>query len=68
MKQTFTVKGMHCNSCKVIISEALEDAGAKDVHVNLDEKRQIGTITLSSDLPKAQLKQIIEEQGEYTVQ
>jgi copper chaperone CopZ len=67
MKQTITVNGMHCNSCKVIITEVLEEAGAKDIHVNLDEKKQVGTITLSSDLPKAKLKELIEEQGEYKV-
>jgi copper chaperone CopZ len=67
MKQTLTVKGMHCNSCKVIITEVLEDAGAKDVHVDLDEKKQVGTITLSSDLPKSKLKEMIEKEGEYKV-
>jgi copper chaperone CopZ len=67
MKQTLTVKGMHCKSCSMLISEALEDAGAKDVSVKLDEKKHVGTVTLTSPLPKEKLKAIIEEQGEYTV-
>jgi hypothetical protein len=51
----------------MLISEALEDAGAKDVSVKLDEKKHVGTVTLTSPLPKEKLKAIIEEQGEYTV-
>jgi copper chaperone CopZ len=67
MKHTFTVSGMHCNSCKILVTEALEEAGAKQVAVRLDEKRRTGMITLESELPTAELKAIIEEQGEYTV-
>jgi copper chaperone CopZ len=67
MKQTITVKGMHCKSCSILISEALEESGAKDVSVKLDEKKQIGTVTLNSALSKDKLKTIIREQGEYQV-
>ena len=67
MKQTLTVNGMHCNSCKMLITEALEDAGATQVHINLDTKKQVGTLTLDTKLPKAKLKEIIEKEGEYTV-
>lgn len=66
MKQTLTVKGMHCNSCKVLITEALEDAGAKDINIALN-KDNIGTIHLTSDMPKEKIKAIIEEQGDYKV-
>jgi copper chaperone CopZ len=67
MKQTLTVKGMHCNACKMLVTEALEETKAKNVNVTLDEKKQIGTVTLDSDLSKAQLKKLIEEQGDYEV-
>lgn len=66
-KQTLTVEGMHCKSCKMLITEALEDAGAKNVAVTVDEKKQTGTVTLESTLPKNELKKIIEAEGEYTV-
>ncbi len=68
MKQTLTVKGMHCNSCKLLITEALEDSGAKNVSVSLDEKKQVGTVTVDSPLTKTELKKLIEKEGDYKVQ
>ncbi len=67
MNQTITVKGMHCNSCKILISEALEEAGAKNVKVALDEKKQIGKISMDTTLSKDAIKRIVKEQGEYEV-
>ena len=67
-KHTITVKGMHCNSCKIIISEALEEAGAKNVHVGLNAQAQYGVVTFTSDLPQNKIKAIIEAQGDYFVQ
>jgi copper chaperone CopZ len=68
MKHTFSVKGMHCNSCKVLVSEALEEAGAKNVTVGLNAQAQEGVVNCVSDLPKSKLKAIIEAQGAYFVQ
>ena len=68
MKQTLTVKGMHCKACSMLISEALTDAGVKNVSISLDEKKQIGAVTLESSLTKKELKTIIEAEGAYTVQ
>ena len=51
----------------MLITEALEDAGATQVNINLDTKKQVGTLTLDTKLPKAKLKEIIEKEGEYTV-
>jgi copper chaperone CopZ len=67
MKQTLTVKGMHCKSCVALVTEALEDAGAKEVAVALDEKKQIGTVTLTSTLSQDAIKKVIGEQGDYEV-
>jgi copper chaperone CopZ len=66
MKHIFQVKGMHCKSCAALITEALEDEGIKKVNIKLDEKKQIGTVSLESDLPKEALIAIIEDQGDYT--
>lgn len=52
----------------MLITEALEDAGASHVHINLDTKKQVGTVTLETKLPKAKIKELIEKEGEYTVQ
>lgn len=67
-KTTLTVKGMHCKSCSMLVQEALEEAGAKNIAVKLDEKKQIGTVTLETSLAKAKLAAIIKEQGDYTIQ
>lgn len=67
MKTTLTVNGMHCKACVMLITEALEDAGATNVHVTLNEKEQAGTVTLESTLSKKQLTTIIETEGDYSV-
>lgn len=66
-KKTITVNGMHCTSCSMIIRETLEDAGAKDVMISLDKDKQIGTVAFTSDLPDKKIKELIENEGEYTV-
>ena len=66
-KHTFTVNGMHCNSCKILVTEALEEAGAKKVTVGLNAQAQQGVVTVESDLPPNKLKAIIESQGAYFV-
>lgn len=68
MRQAFTVKGMHCRACAVLVTEALEDDGATDVKVALDEKTQTGSVTLDSDSSREDLAAIIEDQGTYTVE
>lgn len=67
MKQTLTVNGMHCNACVMLITEALEDAGATNVSITLDPKSKQGTVTLESKLSNENIKTIIENEGEYTV-
>ena len=49
------------------INEALEDAGATQVHINLDAKKQIGIVTLETKISKVKIKEIIEKEGDYTV-
>lgn len=39
------VNGMHCNSCKIIVTEALEDIGAKNINVSVDEKKKMGKVS-----------------------
>lgn len=67
MKRTLTVHGMHCKSCVALITEALEEAGATDIVVDLDAKAQVGTVTLTTSQSPRALKKIISEQGDYTV-
>ncbi len=44
MTTNLTVKGMHCGSCKIIVSEALAELGAKNIKISIDEKKQIGKV------------------------
>jgi copper chaperone CopZ len=67
MNQKLTVNGMHCNACVMLIREALEDAGATNVTITLDQKNQVGTVTLDTTLPKATIKGLVEKEGDYTV-
>ena len=67
MKQEFRVKGMHCNACKILVSEALEEAGIPDISVEINEKMKTGKVTVLSGLPRAKIVKIIQEQGDYKV-
>ena len=44
-KHNLEVKGMHCKSCVMIVTDILEEKGAKNVLVNLDEKTQVGKVS-----------------------
>ena len=63
MKQlNLKVEGMHCKSCEVLLSEELEEAGAKDIKVSSTK----GTLSVTIDekkLPESKVKQIIEKEG-----
>jgi copper chaperone CopZ len=68
MKQKLTIHGMHCAGCKMLITETLEDAGATNVQVTVDMKKNQGTAEFDSTKSKAELKKLIEAEGPYTVQ
>lgn len=59
---------MHCNSCVMLVKEALEDEGAKDVNVELNQKEQLGRVALQSDKSRVDLIKTIEAQGDYKVE
>lgn len=65
MKQiTLKIKGMHCKSCEMLITDALEEVGAK---AQVDSKK--GTALIEFDekkLTEDKIKQIIKNEG-YTV-
>ena len=66
MKTKFTVKGTHCNSCKMLIEDICNDIkGVKSCKV--DFKTGKTEVEHDSDFNLNQLKKEIEEVGEYTV-
>lgn len=66
MKTTFTVKGTHCNACKLLIEEVCtEFTGIKSCLVDF----KTGKTTIEHDQPIniKKLSQEIESLGEYKV-
>ena len=65
MKQTITIEGMHCNSCKVLIEDIASDIkGIKSCKVDAKSGKMIIEHE-AADLK--QLKKDIESAGEYKV-
>ena len=65
MKVELTVKGMHCRSCEMLVKDALEEAGAKNIKIHLDEKKQIGKVSFEN-VEKEKAVEIIKKEG-YSV-
>ncbi|MFH0701122.1 MAG: heavy-metal-associated domain-containing protein [Candidatus Woesearchaeota archaeon] len=60
-KINLKINGMHCKSCEMLITDALEEAGAK---AQVDSKK--GTATIEFDekkLTESKIKQIIQKEG-----
>lgn len=66
MKQELTVKGMHCKSCVMLVTDSLEELGAKDIKIDLNEKKQIAKIILDYAGKKEDVVAAIVKEG-YTV-
>ena len=66
-KMDFKVKGMHCNACKILVSEALQEAGAREINVKVDEKLSLGFVSVKTDLDEKKIKEIITSQGSYSI-
>ena len=58
-----TVKGMHCKSCVMLVTDALEEIGVKNVKVDLDEKKKIGKLSADFKGDKNEVIKIIEKEG-----
>ena len=62
MKINLTVKGMYCNSCNILVREALEEIGASNIIIKLDEKKQIGEVSFECKDKKKAIE-VIEKEG-----
>lgn len=66
MKTTFTINGMHCNSCKMLIEEVCaEIAGVKSCSVDFKTGKTVLEHEEKLDIQK--LKKEIESIGKYKV-
>ena len=52
-KHVLTVKGMHCKSCVMLVTDALAEIGASNVSIALDEKKQEAVVSFEGDKAKA---------------
>ncbi|MBR6760988.1 MAG: heavy-metal-associated domain-containing protein [Oscillospiraceae bacterium] len=59
MKQLLTIRGMNCHHCTAAVKEALEEAGAVNVAVSLEDS----TACCCSDMEEDTLRSILREEG-----
>ena len=59
---TLNVKGMHCKSCKMLVNDALEENGATNIRIDLDEKKQLGKVSFEN-LDKKKAVELIKKEG-----
>lgn len=52
-KHVLKVKGMHCKSCVMLVTDALAEIGASNVSIVLDEKKQEAVVSFEGDKTKA---------------
>lgn len=64
---TLKVKGMHCKSCKMLVEEALQDIGAKNISISVDEKKQEGKVE-AEHADRKKIIAAIEKEGYKVVQ
>lgn len=64
MKKVLSIQGMSCKHCVMHVTEALENAGAKDVKVSLLMKS--AKLEAGEDVTDEKLKKAVEEAG-YSV-
>lgn len=57
------VEGMHCNSCKILVKESLEEIGCSSVLIDLDDKKKIAKILLDYNGDKKDVVKVIESEG-----
>ncbi len=62
-KINLNIEGVHCNSCKMIIEENLQELGAKNIKVTVDEKTQKGTVACEYSGDKMDVVNSIKKEG-----
>lgn len=62
-KINLNIEGVHCNSCKMIIEDNLQELGAKNITVAVDEKKQTGTVACEYSGDKLDVVAAIKKEG-----
>jgi copper chaperone CopZ len=59
----FNVEGMHCKSCVMLVQDSLDDIGAKDVKIGLDEKSKTAVVSCDYEGDKMDVINTIKKEG-----
>lgn len=61
MKKTLKIKGMHCKSCEILLSESIEEAGVKVLSSNYEKGEII--VELPTESKISEIKKAVEKEG-----
>lgn len=64
MKKTIKIKGMHCNSCEILLKEAIEENGTSVISTNY-QKGEI-VVDMKNENELSAIKKAVEKEG-YTI-
>ena len=63
MEKTILVRGMHCKSCVMLVTDALDEIGASKIRIDLDEKKQLAKVMCEFEGEKKYLAEAIKKEG-----
>jgi len=63
----FEISGMHCDSCKMLIEDVLEDMDIGIKSLNVDKDSQKGTLEVDTDRTPEDIIKAIQDEGDYKV-
>lgn len=62
-KYNFNAEGMHCKSCKMLVADVLEELGALNISIDVDEKKKVGRVAFDYSGDKKKIVSAIEKEG-----
>jgi len=65
MKYTYTINGMHCNSCRTKVENALNSIEGVEAEVTLDPPAAV--ISMQKPIQTTQFQEVIATAGNYTI-
>ncbi len=61
MKKMLKIKGMHCASCEILLTEAIEEAGTKVI--SADHKKGEMVVDMKDEKEMEKVKQAVKKEG-----
>ncbi len=63
VKIQLNIEGVHCKSCKMIIEDNLQEIGATNIIVNVNETTRTGTVSCDYDGDFSDIVNAIKKDG-----